>query len=163
VVYDFVKKYCDADWSTGSEDLSCPGSEGDADGFVVKLAEPLLEGGHQEDEAALWTEPEHVDGGSISGVYPSFEVEAGDRFRAIIGCLDAAGDCDVKFKLQYRIGSGDIKTLEDWSEDNDGEFRRLDLSLSSLAGKNVKFILTVRENGDFSEPAAFWLAASIMR
>jgi len=163
IVYDFVKEYCDADWSTGSGDLSCPGSEGDEDGFVVKLTEPVLEGGRKENESALWTEPEHTDGGRISGVFPSFDVKTGDRFRAVIGCLDSAEDCDVQFKLQYQIGSGDSKTLEDWSEEHDGEFQKIDLDLSSLAGKKVKFILTVKEAGDYDEPAAFWLSPRLMR
>jgi hypothetical protein len=163
VVYSFVKKYCDADWSTGSGDLPCPGTEGDEDGFIVKLAEPVLEGGRKENESALWTEPEHTDGGRISGVFPSFEVKTGDRFRAAIGCLESADECDVQFKLQYRIGSGETKTLEDWNEDHDGEFQKIDLDLSSLAGKDVKFILTVKEAGDYDEPGAFWLSPRIMR
>ena len=163
VVYNFVKKYCDAAWSTGSGDLPCPGTEGDEDGFIVKLSNPELEGGRVENESALWTEPEHTDGGRISGVFPSFEVKSGDRFRAVIGCLDGADACDVLFKLQYKIGSGDTKTLEDWNEDYDGEFRKIDLDLSILAGKKVKFILTVKEAGDYDEPSAFWLSPRIMR
>ncbi|MFQ5922517.1 MAG: NBR1-Ig-like domain-containing protein, partial [Anaerolineales bacterium] len=57
VVYDFVENYCDASWRTGAGELSCPGTDSDAEGFVLKLNSPKLEDGRTENEPALFTHP----------------------------------------------------------------------------------------------------------
>ena len=162
-VYSMVAKYCDADWSSASGDLPCPGDAGSPAGFVVRLEEAVMEGGRKENEPGLWTNPPSIEDGRIRGEFPAFKVEDGDVFRAVISCLDDSEACNVAMKLQYRIGDGSIKTLAEWKEEADGEFRSVEVDLSELAGKKVKFILSVQTRGDYTDDSAFWLMPRIMR
>jgi hypothetical protein len=162
-VYDFVDNVCDADWHNGVDDLPCPGVQGDGNGFVVVLDRPRLENGTTENEPALFTQPRMVTDGLITGRFPEFRVRAGDRFRAIIGCLSGGFNCDVTFRLRYRVRGRPIETLESWNEFYDGRFTRVDVNLSELAGEDVEFVLSVRSNGSPNEDWAFWLAPRIMR
>ncbi len=164
VVYDFIANFCDAIWRTGAGELSCPGSDSppDVEGFVVKLNTPRLEGGRTENEPALLTHPQLINNGVISGRYPAFDVEDGDEFHAVIGCLFDAIACDMTMQLNYRENGGDLKLLRDWDETYDGEFRIVEVDLSSLAGSSVEFVLAVQSNGAFNDDWAFWLAPRII-
>jgi hypothetical protein len=162
VLYDFAENYCDATWRTGAGDLSCPGTDSDTEGFVVKLNSPTLEGGRAENEPALITHPEWVNDGVISGTFPAFEVEVGDEFHTVIGCLFDAVACDMTMQLNYRENGGDLQPLREWDETYDGEFRIVEVDLSSLAGSSVEFVLAVLSNGAFNEDLAFWLAPKIV-
>ncbi len=162
-IYSMVDNYCDADWSTASGDLPCPGDAGSPEGFAVRLEEAVMEGGRKENEPGLWTHPEAVEDGRIRGEFPAFEVKEGDLFLAVISCLDGSTECSVRMKLEYRIGDGSIKTLAEWKEKYDGKYRKVEVDLSELAGKKVKFILTVQTRGDYTDDTAFWLMPRIMR
>ena len=52
--------------------------------------------------------------------------------------------------------------LREWDETYDGEFRAVEVDLSSLAGSSVEFVLAVQANGAFNEDWAFWLAPRIV-
>lgn len=163
VIFSFVNAYCSADWESSSDDeLPCPGEEDDNDGFVIRLEEPDQEN-RTENEPALWTNPADEDDGWISGTYPSIEIKDGDRFIADVGCLDDNEDCDVLFRLDYKIGSDPVKTLGEWHEVFDKHVTRINLDLSDLDDEKVKFILVVTTNGVYDEDAAFWLQPHILR
>lgn len=162
VVYDFIINYCAAEWENKSTELDCPGTEGDDDGFVVRVNDPALES-RLENEPALWTQPENIEDGLIQGTYPAYTVEAGDHFRATIGCLAGYDRCKVMFQLKYQIGNNDIRTLGSWDEVYDGNTTRIDIDLTSLAGEKVKFILIVKADGTSRDDAAFWLVPQISR
>ena len=163
LVYDFTNRYCDADWRGATGYLACPGDPSDAEGFVLRLEEPLLEGGRQENEPGLWTQPQAEKGAWVTGEFPAFDVEKGDEFRAVLACLSDSEDCDVRFRLEYRLEDGAVRTLKKWDEESDGEFQKVTADLSDLAGKKVDFILTVRANGSSDQNAALWLAPGIWR
>jgi hypothetical protein len=160
-VYDFALNYCLAQWSSDAGDLPCPGVQGDEDGFVYLVGNPVIEKGRLENEPALWTVPEQVNDGLILGEYPALRVEQGYKFRTVIGCLNDAKKCDVVFQLNYRLGNQDYQTLYQFRETYDGVFTTVDLDLSSLAGQDVKFILTVLANGSAEGDDAFWLQPRI--
>ncbi|HEX7975149.1 MAG TPA: NBR1-Ig-like domain-containing protein [Anaerolineales bacterium] len=164
IVYNFADYYCSARWESGAGDLPCPGQGGDASGFVVHLDEPSLESRH-ENESTLWTHPQMVKNGWITGSFPAIPIKAGDRFRAAVGCLAGYKSCDVVFQLKYRVGASgpSIEPLGEWHEIYDGVITQVDLDLSPLAGKSVQFILTVLANGDGKNDAAFWLMPQIFR
>jgi hypothetical protein len=69
----------------------------------------------------------------------------------------------VCFKLEYQIGNGETKTLGRWTEAYDGKYTKVDVDLSPLAGKDVKFILTVRAKDTFDQDSALWIHPSIWR
>jgi len=162
VVFDFVGRYCQAVWRSDAGVLPCPGDPSDIEGFVLPLDAPPLET-RVEDEPGLWTGPEWVNDGYIQGTYPEFEVGSQDRFRALLSCYSESPDCNVRFRLDYRIDGGPIQTVEKWDERFDDNFTRVDLSLEELAGKRVQFILTVRVKEEFAMDSAIWVAPSIWR
>ena len=162
VAYDFIEKYCDAVWSSGAGDLPCPGSDTDPEGFVIKLDSPKLEDGRTENEPALFTHPEWINNGVISGQFPEFEIQPGDEFHAVIGCLFNGLACDVRMQLNYREDGGPLQNIIQWDEVYDGEFSSVEVDLSSIEGKTVELILAVISNGPSNQDWAFWLAPRIV-
>jgi hypothetical protein len=160
--YDLLANYCDADWRNESQDLPCPGTDGDERGFVRALNSPNMEDGRPHGNGLL-THPERENNGLISGAYPAFRIQSGDRFQAQIGCLHQANDCDMTFRLQYQIGNGSVRTLGQWREVYEGDSYTLNIDLSTLNGENVKFILSVLANGSSHEDYAIWLNPRITR
>ncbi len=160
--YDFVNNYCNADWKNNNGALPCPGADGDANGYVIKLDAPVMENGSTEDEPGLLTAPKDSNNGIITGQYPAFAVKAGDRFRALVNCQHNSKKCDVIFRLDYR-NNGQVKTLASWHEIYEGKFYPVDLDLGSLAGETVKFILVVSANGAQNNDNAIWLNPHIIR
>jgi hypothetical protein len=160
--YDFLANYCQAGWQNDNQDLPCPGTQGDDNGFVVVLSSPRMEDG-KSDGNGLLTYPERGREGMISGKYPPIRIQSGDRFQTMIGCQYQANDCDVIFKLEYQIGSNPRRTLGQWREVYEGQFYPINIDLSSLSGENVKFILSVQANGNSHEDFALWINPRISR
>lgn len=160
--YDLLANYCQAGWQNESQDLPCPGTEGDDRGFVRALNSPKMEDGKSQGNGLL-THPERENNGMISGKYPAFQIQSGDRFQTQIGCLHEANDCDMIFRLQYQIGNGSVRTLGQWREVYEGQFYPINIDLSTLHGENVKFILSVLANGSSHEDYALWINPRITR
>jgi len=163
IAYDFVSHYCDAQWTNNNKNLPCPGSEGDSDGYVIKLDSPKLESGDPAGSPGLMTYPRDATGGYIRGVYPAVKIEKGDRFRSIINCRYNSAGCDVVFRLDYQIGNGNINSIGQWNEIYEGKYYSIDVDLSNLAGNNVKFYLTVLANGSPVKDFAIWIGPQIVR
>lgn len=161
--YDFVANACTAEWMNNNVVLPCPGAEGDDRGYVMQLSAPHLENGRVGNEPGLLTFPKKNDNGYILGKYPPFRVKEGDWFEALINCQYDAWSCNVLFRLQYQIGNDDIKTLGEWHEAYEGNYYRVSIDLSPLAGKDVKFILKVMANGSPKQDYALWVAPRIIR
>ncbi|MRR30241.1 hypothetical protein EG834_07945, partial [bacterium] len=158
--YNFVDNYCKGEWRTNNGAINCPGQTSD-NGFVVKVDEPMLETGGKENEAALWTNPPTGTDTEIRGTFPAMTITGGLYFKAVIGCLNGATNCNVKFILSYIPDGGSETKLAEWSEAYDGNFTRINLDLSTLAGKKVQFILSVKSNGASDQDQAFWLQPRI--
>jgi hypothetical protein len=155
--YDFIANACnDASWRNDGIELPCPGSDGDANGFIRVLDSPQMEDGKSQGKGLL-THPENKRDGVISGKYEAVRIQSGDRFQALIGCQYKANDCDMVFRLQYQIGNGQIRTLGQWREVYEGQFYPVNIDLSSLSGEKVKFILSVLANGSAHEDYAVWI------
>lgn len=166
VIYDFTDDFCDARWITNvTNNLVCPSPAPDlVAGFINISGAPKLENGQTDDEPALITVPNQGAGGYIAGRYPSIDIRSGDHFKTIIGCQFNAFDCDVTFQLNYIVdGAGEVRTWDSWNQVYDGEFAKIDIDLSALAGHRVEFLLTVLNNGDSNEDWAQWLFPRIMR
>ncbi len=164
-VVNFITQACSADWRSSKGKVSCPSSKDNfVSGSVRISSSSKLEGGYQEDEKALIVVPSDGSDGVISGKYPAFKVKDGDQFTAIIGCLDSSPDCSVRFQVNYVIGDGSVNNLKSWNQYYDGEFNRVTVDLSPLAGKTVNLILTVlNKDGSSDDDRAFWLAPVIQR
>jgi hypothetical protein len=165
LVWDLTKDYCQAYWSTAAlNGLACPDpSENTQTGFINLHAQPRLETGSTDDEPALAVHPDASAQGFIQGVFPAYKIKEGDRFRAVIGCLYGSKDCKVTFQLSYVNRNGKVRVLETWNEKYNGEFQKIDMDLSELAGRELQLILTVFNRGDSTGDRAFWLRPSIWR
>jgi hypothetical protein len=162
VSYDFAANVCAAKWYTGAGEQPCPGTEGDAKGFVRILNAPKLENGVTDSRTALLTFPQNINNGYIQGIYPSYSVKAGDKFRATVGCEYNATTCYVVYRLDYSIdGSTSIQTFWAFVEKYEGQIYNADIDLTSLAGKNVRFILTILSTGSPAGDRALWVAPMI--
>lgn len=159
--YDFSAQICAATWqaATGGVQLPCPASTAQ-NAWAAILMNPRLEDGRTEDERTIWM---HPYGGWIQATYPSYLVQAGDRFRTWVGCLHGATGCNVTFKVDYKTTDGVVHPLSSWDETYDSTIHSYDMDLTALVGYPVQFILTVRDNGNPSAAQAFWLVPSIQR
>ena len=162
-VFDFAANFCDATWKSGAGTLSCPGNAGSQHGWVVQVVNPQLEDGTTYQGLGLLTVPEQVYNGYLQGYYKAFSVKNGDHFRGIINCRYLAVGCNVVFRLDYQIGNGSVKTFWQFAEAYEGEYYTVDLDLGSLAGNDVKFILTVLANGSADADKPLWVAPRIDR
>lgn len=167
-VYNFLDQVCQADWSTSRlPEIPClpqlppelmpqPGI-----GMVYVLPNPTFETGYTDNEPALVTIPEVGMDEYIRGRYPKLLVQQGDHFKTVIGCLYGSLTCDVTFTLSYSIHGGQPVRLGKWSQTYDNQVTHIDLDLSTLAGEEVQFILTVKANGSNVDNRAFWLKPTI--
>jgi hypothetical protein len=161
---DFAYNYCSAYWSSTIGNLPCPGVANDfINGSVTRTNTPRLESGYQDDEPAIILIPSNGVGGFISGRFPAIVIKNGDRFRAVIGCLDASPLCSVLFQLNYSADGGGLQSLGGWVETSDGAWTRLDVDLSSLAGKSVEFVFTLSNRNDVSTDDRFFIMAPYIK
>lgn len=161
--YDFVANACSAQWFSGAGNLKCPGSSSDTNGFVLRQSTAHLEDGTSLTRPSLLSVPQNVFNGYIRGVYPSFRVQPGDRFQAIINCEDQATSCGVLFRVDYQLADGIVHDFWAFGEQYDGRYFTVDLDLSPLAGRDVRFVLTVLSLGPASGDRALWVAPRIVR
>jgi uncharacterized repeat protein (TIGR01451 family) len=164
VVYDFVTNAGSANWLSQTSSLPYPGNPIDTNGSVTLLSNPQLENGTTVSTPGLETRPNNTSSGFIKGVYPEFYVQSTDRFKATISCPYNAPGCNLYFQLDYQIGSGAVSTYWSFREKADGLYYNADIDLSLLAGKNVKFILTVFNDGAYSDnDKGLWVAPRLER
>jgi len=161
LAFDFAADACLASWRSGAGALPCPGSGSGKLGFVIPTLAPNLETRH-EDEPGLWMQPDHDEDGYIRGVYPLFEVTSGNHFTAWLGCHGDSPDCNVRFTLSYITQNGAEHEIESWIEKYDGQLTQVHIDLSSLAGKSVRFVLTVEPNNNkFDQADGVWFLPAI--
>jgi hypothetical protein len=165
LVYDFSANYCSASWHNASVvgDFACPGTKSDAQGFVVRNDNPRLQDNVVYTGTALFTHPQWVDGGSVSGTFPLITIENGMKFRATLGCGYNGAACDVRFLLRYRIEGGTLQQLEQWDVKYSDVPVAVDVDLSALAGKKVNFVLQVVTNGPPNQDWAHWVNPRIIK
>jgi hypothetical protein len=161
--YDFVANACSAQWFSGAGNLKCPGANNDQNGFILKLSSARLEDGTLRIKPSLITVPENVFNGYIRGVYPSFKVQQGDHFQAIVSCENNATTCGVLFRVDYELADGIVREFWAFGEQYDGRYFAVDLDLSPLAGQDVRFVFTVLSLGQASGDRALWVEPRIAR
>lgn len=164
--YQFTSSPSLATWTSGAGAVSFGSSTPNAAGVAYLAGSVQMEDGSTYSLPALVMIPQDVTSGSLSGVFQSRTVAAGDRFRASIGCVYGATNCYVRFILDAQVGdAGSLVNLMTYSEHYEGLLREVSVDLSSLAGKSVKFILKVSAyNGRTgSQCSAAWLSPRIAK
>jgi hypothetical protein len=161
-IYDFAANVCAAKWYSGAGEQPCPGSDGNANGFVLIANPSKLENGTSDSRTGLITVPQNITNGYFQGIYPSYKVKSGDKFRSIINCEYGATSCYVVFKLEYAItGSSNVQTFWAFVENYEGQYYPADIDLTALVGQDVKFILSVYSTGSPVGDRALWVAPII--
>ncbi len=160
-----AKVACSAVWKSNSGTIACPSSGYDfTKGSVSIPSAPKLAGGYVDDQPAIVMVPSNGTGGEISGRFPAIEIKSGDHFSSLTGFMDGYTDGNVMFMLNYSADGGADQNLQTWTKTYDTNFTRLDIDLSSLAGKKVQFVLKVlNNNGSSEDDVAFWLDPQIVR
>ncbi len=162
--FDLHTRATDANWVGSGGTVSFGGPDTDIKGFAMYRNSQRLEDGSSPAKV-LEVHPQMANDGSITGTYPAYTVVTGEHFTARIGFLAKAdGTCgagNVKFQLNYKESSGSFSSLGEWTETCDGTLREIDVNLSSLAGKNVQFVLAVLANGTASEDWAIWVSPRV--
>ena len=166
VVFNFAAEACRANWVTnGSSDpLKCPGKTSDiSTGYVIAKANPIREGGGEENEPGLITRPDNTAGGFITGRFPEIAIQSGDKFKATVQCEGNMDDCDIYFTLKARAGSEPEVELGSWHEVYDEHWNPVEVNLSAFAGQKVTFYLIVRNGSTASDNSGLWLNPIIYR
>ena len=158
--FDLHSRATSANWVSGASTLTFGGPDTDARGFAMYRNNQRLEDGSSPSKV-LEVHPQMINDGSITGTYPAYTVVSGEHFLAKIGFLARSdGTCgtgSVKFQLNYREASGAFTSLGEWTDTCDSVLKDIDINLSSLAGKNVQFILAVLANGPSTDDSAIWV------
>ncbi len=160
--YDFAENMCSAQWQSNTGVRPCPGKEGDANGFVLSLAQAQLEDGTTTSLRTILTFPRDSADGYILGVYPDYEVQPGDHLQASVGCEYGSTTCSVLFRISYLDQASNSHDLWTLGEFYDGKYFNLDLDLSPEAGQKVKFVLYVSSLGSATGDRALWVAPRIV-
>ncbi len=160
--YDFASNVCAAQWQSNTGVLPCPGTDGSAKGFVLRLDHAQLEDGTTTALPAILTFPLDAADGYILGVYPDYDVQSGDHLQASVGCEYGATACSVLFRVSYLDPASSPHDLWTLGEFYDGKHFNLDLDLSQAAGQKVKFVLYVGSLGSATGDRALWVAPRVV-
>jgi hypothetical protein len=159
--YDYAFNFCSAIWRSETGRLSCSNTTTEKYGSVRLLKNPTLET-RLENQLGLQLHPKEEIHGWIDGTYPYSTILEKDYFKAAVGCLKGYVHCNVSFYLDYESADGTIHHLGRWEEVYDGEITQINISLSALAGQNVRFILGMEANTkDVEDAQGVWLAPRI--
>jgi len=162
-VYDLVANACSAQWSSGAGTLNCQGANLRRNGYVLRRSVSKPENGAIVVKPSLLTVPQNTLHGYIRALFPSFRVQKGDRFQAIVSCEVGATSCGVLFRLDYQLADGVVYELWSVEEHYERNTSTVDIDLSSLAGQDVNFVLTVLSLGPASDNRALWVEPRIVR
>ncbi len=163
---DFVASACDAVWSNNAYYLPCPGHLDEiGQGYVEYTDHTVAEGMLSVEAPMLITLPGQGNGNGVGlfGRYPTMVIQAGDTFRATIGCQ---GDslCDTEFALEYFDASGKYYDT-DWSwyhKAGDG-LEEIAVDLSPLVGQMVSLALVARDQNGTSGNWLLWIQPRVVR
>jgi hypothetical protein len=161
-VVDFASSACQAQWQSNDGVLPCPGQDGDPRGFLLPMNKAALEDGTTTSLPSILTFPSSSTDGYILGLYPQYQVQAGDHFQASVGCEYNATACSVLFRLSYLDSAGAAHDLWTLGEFYDGKYYDLNLDLTPLAGQQVRFVLSVGSLGSANGDRALWAGPRIV-
>lgn len=169
LLYDFLTEASKADWTSGVGDgagapLAFGGADDDPNGAAKIKDGVKLESGATSSKI-LFTVPRHENNGYVSGLYPAYTVQQGDHFKANLGFAmnpgDVCGAGNAVFQLYSKEGDT-LRLLGEWGDKCDGKMLTIDVDLSSLKGKTVRFSLVVKAGSTFSDDWAIWNSPRIV-
>ncbi len=166
IVYDFNIQAKAATWvgsggGVGDTYLAFGGADDDPNGVAKLKDDFILENGRRSG-VALVTGPRHAADGRITGVFPQFTIQDGDRFKAKLGFMENCGGGQVVF--QFGIKETDaVQILAEWKKSCDGTLLLPELDLSGYKGRVAQFVLVVLADGSPEDDLVVWGSARIER
>jgi len=162
IVYDFIARASAAEWSSGTNDdlnisLDFNGADDDPNGVAAIKEGVRLENGSTSGKVLLM-HPLWKDSGVISGVFPAYTVQPGDRFRARLGFMAPEGSCG-EGSVEFEIGvleDGRVRVLDQFEKSCSRSLLPVDVDLNALRGESVRFVFTVRAAGSEEDDWAIW-------
>jgi hypothetical protein len=160
VVLDFAAQACSAAWQNDQGFLlPCPGTAKDMEGFVFPAG---VDGVTFEDDSvvtddALVMHPRWAAGGLVMGTY-GVDAQAGDVFRATIGCVQADSACSVELRLTD--GDGQNLAPSPWSQTADGSGELVEVELPA---PTTALSLEVYAGEDSGSDASLWIEPQLVR
>jgi hypothetical protein len=164
VLFDFLANADVATWTSGvgsepGSTITFDGDAGDPNGAARLMDQVRLETGAFSGKLLLMF-PRHDDRGYVSGLFPAYKVQQGDHLRARIGFMipsgDSCGSARALFQVYYKEGDGELKLLDDWTKTCNQSLLPIDIDLSSLSGREVRFAFSVGADGSFTGDWAIW-------
>jgi len=157
VRYDFVAHACEAVWTTNATVVPCADGNIEEPGVFPGVYN-LGEGNIPIMMPLILAVPgmAYPEGLGLFGLYPPFQVQAGDVFRAVLSCQDNS-PCEATFALMYRDAQGQYHTLQSWPHRLSDGIRVVEVNLDSLAGQTVQFSLALQVNENASQKDNFLL------
>ena len=158
--YDFASDLCSAEWYNNNASVPCNGQDSaSTSGYVAQLDGSTQ--GLPPSIGLLLMYPPQGSSDTLSGKYPPFAVQKGDRFRAVLACRGKYF-CDVEFGLDYYDANGHTG-LKHWSYLFANPPLVVDYPLDGIAGLTVQFTLSVRRHGVGQQAYSVWIAPHIYR
>jgi hypothetical protein len=162
VYYNFMDKAIDAEWRNGTDKLPW-GDPGPDDAGVADFSTNARLQDGKTYPKVLATFPQQIQNGVITGLFSPYNVQNGDHFRAQVGFRSNCGSAQAKFQLIYVEPDVAPVLIREWSKGCDDKLLSLDVDLSSLAGKSVKFMLAVTTDGAAEAEKTVWVNPRIER
>ena len=162
VNYSFIDRAPGAEWRNAATILPWGDPDDDSPGIAVNLENVRLND-NRTYAKVLATYPQFITDGIITGKFPAYTVQSGDRFRSNLGFRAPCGSGRVKFQLSYQEGEGAVAPLREWTKTCDTSLLFVEVDLSALAGRSVNFILGVHADGSHADDRAVWVEPQIVR
>lgn len=160
VVLDFVEQACDAMWQNDEgQVLPCPGTASDMEGFVFTTdrQDVSFEDGSVVGDGGLVMHPRWAPGGLVQGRY-TVDAQAGDVFRATIGCVQADSICSVELRLAD--ADGQDYAPSPWSQTADGAGELVEVELPE---PTTTLVLEVYAGEQSGSDATLWIEPQLVR
>jgi hypothetical protein len=170
-LFDLVSAASQAAWYSGAGQalpgtpLTFGGALTNPNGAAAVLDGLRLETGATSGQV-IATVPKQEADGFVYGVFPAYQVQAGDRLTARLGFATGADNAcsagKVSFIIAYLEGS-QIQELQEWRKGCDGSLLPVDLDLSALEGRTVQLILAIRAGSEPVSEVPIWNSVLISR
>jgi len=159
--FDFIARGPDAQWRNATATLAWGDPPDDSQGVAVSIENIRMEDDRTYSRL-LATYPQRITDGMISGLFPSYTIQANDHLRATIGLRDNCDQGRVRFLIRYQESNTSID-VGNWIEQCNGALTSIDINLAALAGHTVQFELVVLTDGSPDNDIALWISPRIER
>jgi len=139
--YDFVAQCQASKWEEWSNGWDCSGvyGTGVCSIDVTEVADPVSGTISQAVRVFL-----PLDHGWVTGMFPVWQIRAGDHIRAVLACPPDVDSCSLEYSWHLQEYRGSHTPLGTWAVTADHPNAEIDVDLSHFAEQVVSFVLWVQ-------------------